>query len=230
MPRYTQVRCWPRFVAYLPVQCTAVEPQEPAERRLAGKTLNVGAGGVAVLLVETLPLGTLVLVEFSEGEPLRGQVVWTDRRMRTLLGTAVPHGVAFEQPVEPALVEQWLSLAKKRVHPRAEVRCDVEYAVGGKVASGTCLNLSQGGMFIAVKRPPVPGTEMTLDFTPPSIPNPLSVRGRVMWVSGEEGEPGGMIGMGIQFLELNPLEAAAIGALVDHRRGAASAAGSSHAG
>ncbi len=85
MSRNSKVRRWPRFVGSLSVECRFCKPGERYERRLAGETLNVGAGGVALLLNEILPLGIPVLLNFCQEEPLRGHVVWTDQRTRTVL-------------------------------------------------------------------------------------------------------------------------------------------------
>ncbi len=211
----SKVRLWPRFVGSLSVECTFSNPGERYERRLAGETLNVGAGGLALLLDETLPLGIPVLVNFCQEEPLRGHVVWTDQRTRTVLGTTVAHGVAFEHPVDPARVREWVQLGERRSHIRAPVKLNVEYTQSGTTGHGTCLNLSQGGMFIATERPVVPGTEVMLFFTLPSLSEPLSVPARVAWISREETEPGAISGMGVKFVDLNPLEAAVIGSLVD---------------
>lgn len=228
MARYKNKRRWPRFVAYLPVQCAVVDPGQPDQRRLPGTTLNVGVGGVAVLLPETLPLGIPVMINLCHEEPLRGHVVWTDQRMRTLLGTAVPHGAAFEHPVEAALVRQWVSQSRKRVHVRAPVRLDVEFTLAGRAARGTCFNLSQGGMFVATERPGPPGTEIGLRFTLPSVSAPLSVRARVAWKARQETEAGVVSGMGVEFFDLNPMDAAVIGSFVERLRAEASAPDSPH--
>jgi uncharacterized protein (TIGR02266 family) len=208
-------RRWPRFVAYLPVQCTVLSYGKDRHRTLGGTTLNVGAGGVACLLPETFPLGISLLVQVGEEEPMRGTVVWTDRRVRTLLGSAVPHGVAFEMPVDLVLVRQWLSQAKRRVHERALVAFPVECALEGKTAPGQCLNLSHGGMFVALEAPPEQGTEIGIHFTLPGVSDLLAVRGRIAWVVAPEADVDTTAGMGVQFIDLSPLEAALIDAFVN---------------
>lgn len=211
----TKVRRWPRFIAYLPVRCAVPVPGEARQTRHDGETLNVGVGGLALLLDETLPLGVPVLVEICGEEPLRGHVVWTDQRVRRVLGTKVAHGVAFEEPVEAARVGRWVHRAERRSHVRVPVRFDVECTHADITARGTCLNLGQGGMFIATERPVPPGTQITLHFELPSPGDPLSVPARVAWMSRDETEPGAIPGMGVQFLDLKPLEAAVISSFVD---------------
>jgi len=227
MARYKNKRRWPRFVAYLPVQCTVLEPGKADHRQVAGTTLNVGVGGIALLLSETLPLGIPIVIALRRDEPIRGHVVWTDRRMLTFLKTAVPHGVAFENPVDASWVQQWVSQGRKRAHVRAPVLLDVEFTPAGTAAHGTCFNLGQGGMFIATEHPSPPGTEVTLRFALPSVAAPRTVRARVAWISGQDSEAGAVTGMGVQFLDLNPMDAAVLGTFVDRLRLDASAPDSS---
>ena len=221
--RFQNKRRWPRFVAYLPVQCMVFDPGKPDHRQLAGTTLNVGAGGIALLLGETLPLGIPIMITLGRGEPIRGHVVWTDRRMLTFLKAAVPHGVAFENPVDASWVQQWVSQGRKRAHVRAPVLLDVEFTPAGTAAHGTCFNLGQGGMFIATEHPSPPGTEVTLRFALPTVAAPRLVRARVAWISGQDTEAGAVTGMGVQFLDLNAMDAAVIGTFVDRLRLDASA-------
>jgi uncharacterized protein (TIGR02266 family) len=204
-----------------------LDPGRADHKQLIGTTLNVGAGGIALLLGETLPLGIPIMITLGREKPIRGHVVWTDRRMLTFLKTAVPHGVAFEKPVDASLVEQWVSQGNKRAHVRAPVLLDVEFTPAGTAAHGTCFNLGQGGMFIATEQPPPPGTEVILRFALPSVAAPLSVRGRVAWISGQDSEASAVTGMGVQFLDLNPMDTAVIGTFVDRLHPDASAPGSS---
>lgn len=217
MSPHTKVRRWPRFVAYMPVQCTPLGRKGSRPRKLAGKTQCVTAGGLALLLPETLHPGTPVLIQVCEEEPRHAHVVWIDRRMQTLLGTRVPHGVAFEQPIDPALVQDWVSRAERQSQPRIPVRFKVkiEHAQTGREDYATCLNFSRSGMFIATPQLPAPGTEVLLHFTPPGLSDTLSVPGRVVWTHGERSGPNATCGMGVQFQGIKPLEAALIGTVVD---------------
>ncbi len=215
MAGHTTVRRWPRFTAYLPVQCTVLGAGDVQHKRLAGETLNVGSGGLALVLEEALPLGIPVSIEVCEEEPLRGHIVWTDQRVRRLLGTKVAHGVAFEQPVDVARIRHWMHRAERRSHVRVPVQFEVTCTHAGRTFHGTCLNLSQGGMFIATERPIYLGTEILLHFNVPSPFEPLAVPARVAWIATKDAEPGAIPGMGVQFLDLKPLEAALIGSLVD---------------
>lgn len=207
---------YPRFEASMPVLCTAPSPGRPLAKRLAGKTRSVGVGGLALLLPEALPLGTPVLVRVWQGDPLRGLIVWVGQGVQTDLRTTFPHGVAFEQPVDTALVGQWLSQVIQHRQVRVPVRFAVEHAQSGVVGRGTCLNLSVGGMFIATADPAPPGTEVVLHFMLPGLSDPLSVRARVVWTRGQGTGPDTTIGMGVYFLDPKPSDAALIGMVVDH--------------
>ncbi|MFQ5658334.1 MAG: TIGR02266 family protein [Candidatus Methylomirabilales bacterium] len=216
---HTRVRRWPRFLAYLPVECTALGPGRPRKRPLAGHTQWVSAGGLGLLLPRTLPVRIAVLVRVCDEQPRRATIVWSDQRMTDLLGSTIPHGVVFEEPVDPALVNQWVYQGEQQSRPRVPVHFEVkfQYAQTGRLGHGACLNLSRGGMFIATPRPARRGTEVLLYFTLPGMDHVLSVLARVAWKREEQ--TGSISGMGLQFLGVNPLEAALIGAVVDRLRG-----------
>ena len=204
-----------RFVRYLPVQCAALSAKPPYLRPLIGKTRSIGTGGLAILLPESLPVSSALLLQISENNPVRGNVVWVGDGTPSLMGIRFPHGVAFEQPVDAALVRQWVSQSNNRLHPRAPVRFDVEYTQAQAIVRGTCLTLSRGGMFITTRRPAVPGPEVMLHFTLPGLPDRLSALARVVWVCREGTAPIAITGMGVQFLDLETRAAATIGTAVD---------------
>lgn len=87
-----------------------------------------------------------------------------------------------------------------RRYPRLPTHFDVEYTQAGMTSHGTCLNLSQQGMFIATQQPRPLGTELSLRFTPPGSSTPLSVRARVVWMCEQATEASSIVGMGVQFL------------------------------
>lgn len=206
----------PRFEASMPVLCTAPSRGRPVAKRLAGKTRSVSVGGLALMLPEALSSGTPVLVRVWQGDPLRGLIVWVGPGIQTDLRTTFPHGVAFEEPVDSALLNQWLSQVKEHRHARVPVRFGVEYTHAGVFGRGTCLNLSLGGMFIAAANPAPPGTEVMLRFMLPGLSDPLSFRVRVVWAQRQEAGSGPVGGMGVSFLDPKPSEAALIEMVVDH--------------
>lgn len=204
-----------RFTRYLPVQCTVLSAGQPQPRPLDGITRNVNAGGLEILLPEALPVKTLVSVQVAGSAPLRGHIVSVDKAVTTVLGKRFPHGLAFEKPVDASLVRQWVSKPQRRRTPRARIQFEVEFTQAGTTARGTCLNLCKGGMFIATERPVAPGKEITLCFTLPGLSDPISVSGRVTWISGVMKDPAVTTGMAVKFLDLDPSKASAIGTLVD---------------
>ena len=219
MSSYTNVRGYPRLVAYLPVQCTSLSQGTSMAKVITGKTNSISPGGLGLLLPETIPLRTPVVVQVCEEEPLRGLVIWLDKPTPTGLGTSIPHGVGFDFLVDPDLIRQWVHHATPQSHSRVPVQFDVEFTQAGKAGHGTCLNLSKDGMFIAINHPPRPGTEILLRFKLQESSHTLSIPAQVVWMRGEENWPGAIPGMGVEFLAVDPLKAALIGSVVDRLLG-----------
>lgn len=207
-----------RFDIYMPAVCTATG-RGLARTPLACSTRSVSAGGLELLLPETLPVRTPVVIEIHKESTVRGHIVWVGQDTSTMLGSRFPHGVVFDRPVDATLVRQWVYQAKRQSHARASVRFDVEWRREGAAERGTCLNLGRGGMFVATDHPAEPGTKVMLHFTPPGLYNPLSLLARVEWMYGDKRATGAVTGMGVQFLDPKPSEAALMGAVVDRLRG-----------
>ncbi len=223
MSSYTNIPRYPRLWTYLPVQCTLLSHGQPTGKVITGRTQSVSAGGLGLLLPETIPLRTSVLVQVCEEEPLRGLVIWVDEPIPTGLGIRIPLGVAFDHPVDEDRIRQWVLNAMPQSRYRVPVQFDVEFTQVGKALQGTCLNLSRGGMFIATNHPLQPGNEILLRFKLQDHPShTLSILAQVVWMGGEEIGPSAITGMGVTFLAVNPLEAALIGSLVDRLLGDAS--------
>ncbi|HEY4719065.1 MAG TPA: PilZ domain-containing protein [Candidatus Methylomirabilis sp.] len=206
---------YPRFEAYLPVECAAPIPGRPSARLIAGRTRFVSAAGLEILMPETLPLRTPMMVRVAQGDPLRAHVVWADQGTPTPAGTRVAHGVLFERPVDPALVNQWVYRGERQAYARTPVRFPVEYGQAGTAGHGTCVNLSRGGMFVATPQPAPPGSQVALTFNLPNLSHTFSMLARVVWNHRDETKPDAPSGMGVQFLDPKPAEGALIDALVD---------------
>lgn len=210
-----------RLLAYLPVQCIPLSGNPMA--KVTGKTKSLSPGGLGLLLPEPISLRTRVLVQVLEEEPLPGLVIWRDRPTSTDLVTSVPHGVAFDEPVDPDRIRRWVRHARKRAHLRARVQFDVEFTGGGKVRHGTCLNLSRGGMFIAtMDDPQPPGAVTLLRFTMHDTSHMLLIPAEVVWTRVEQSAPSALTGMGVNFLDVTPEEAALIGSIEDRLLGGTS--------
>src|SRR3990172_8236067 len=113
---------YPRFEAYLPVECAAPISGRPSARLIVGKTRFVSAAGLEILMPETLPLRTPMTVRVAQGDPLRAHVVWADQGTPTPAGTRVSHGVLFEQPVDPALVNHWVYRCERQAYSPAPLQ------------------------------------------------------------------------------------------------------------
>lgn len=218
MAHDTPLGGYPRYDAYLAVECTIPSPGG-GRRVLAGKTRSVGAGGLEILLPESLSLGTPLMVRVLEADPVHGYVVWVDRSRSSQPGNPVSHGMTFDRPVDPDMVLQWVYRAERQSHARAPIQFKVEYTQEGETGHGTCLNLSRGGMFIATAHPASRGLDVSLFFTLPGMSHSFSVLGRVVWMRGEDTGPSKTTGMGVQFLDPKPSESALIGAVVDRMCG-----------
>ena len=156
-----------------------------------------------------------MMVRVAQGDPLRAHVVWADQGTPTPAGTRVAHVVLFEQPVDPAVVNQWVYRGERQAYARAPVQFPVEYGQAGTAGHGTCVNLSRGGMFVATPHPAPPGSQVALTFNLPNLSHTFSMLARVVWNHRDETKPDAPSGMGIQFLDPKPAEGALIDALVD---------------
>lgn len=223
MAAHISVRRYPRLVACLPVQCTTLNGERPARKVISGKTKSISAGGLGLLLPDTIALRTSVLVQVCQEEPQRGHVIWLDRPTPTDLGTRIPHGVAFDHPIDADLIRKWVREAKRQSHSRAPVRFDVEFTRERESRRGTCLNLSKSGMFIATTVPLPPGTEISLRFNLEDLADTVSIPAHVVWMRGgdmvgthgEEAWPGIITGMGVEFLNPKPSQASLINSFLD---------------
>ncbi len=76
-----------------------------------------------------------------------------------------------------------------------------EWVATARVRHGRSMNISTTGMFIQVRRPPQPGSNLKLEF---SLTDQSAIRGaaEVVWVRRDESTPDRPPGMGIRFLDL----------------------------
>ena len=210
----TPIGGYARHDAYVPVECSAGRAGGP-RRVLSGKTRSIGAGGLEILLPESLQPATPLTIRILGGDPVHGYVAWVDQGRAKEPGTPIPHGVTFQQPVDPDLVLQWLYRAERQSSARAPVQFRVEVHHEGEAGQGTCLNLSRGGMFIATDQHASPGSEVSLFFTLPGMSHRFSILARVVWIHGKETRLNRPPGIGVQFLDPKPAEATLIGSIVD---------------
>ena len=95
---------------------------------------------------------------------------------------------------------------ERRRHPRASIELQVEYDRLNSFFADYTRNICQGGTFVETDEPLEVGTEAMFVLSAPGLPEPLSLRGRVVWNSrGEQPPPpevqgSGVPGMGIRFI------------------------------
>jgi uncharacterized protein (TIGR02266 family) len=113
------------------------------------------------------------------------------------------------QHILPSLVPQLFPTEyNRRTSPRVVLGVPVNYRVGNTIAAALTLNLSHGGVAIRTTHPLAQGTLARLRLKLPGAPRELDASARVQW-----SQPG--IGMGLQFEEPSPDDAAAIAEFVD---------------
>lgn len=214
--RGTEERRHARFDVFLPLACHP--PRWPDPRGLEGRVKDLGEGGIRMLLPAPLAAQQIVLLDLTVPQgPLRlgGQVRWIGPLQQSDLGDHFfPHGVRFLNLLSRAMVEQvvthQLALRKLPKHPRVPVELPIEYAITERVVATSCLNISRGGIFIRTPDPPPLNREIVLRFAIPGDPEPVRLRGRVVWSNAHAGRNPFPPGMGVQFLDLSPEAAARI--------------------
>jgi type IV pilus assembly protein PilZ len=91
--------------------------------------------------------------------------------------------------------------ADRRLSDRVHVTWAVDCETEDTFLYASITNISAMGIFVRTMEPLAVGTEVTLRFTPPSLPEGFVLRGLVQWINrpvGGSPNPG----MGIRFAEL----------------------------
>jgi type IV pilus assembly protein PilZ len=91
-------------------------------------------------------------------------------------------------------------LGDRRLSDRVEVTWAVDCETEETFLYASIANISAMGIFVRTTEPLTVGTEVTLRFAPPSLPEAFVLRGHVQWINRAAGSPNP--GMGIRFLEL----------------------------
>jgi type IV pilus assembly protein PilZ len=88
----------------------------------------------------------------------------------------------------------------RRSHARAPIELKVEYKRVNTFFADYTKNISRGGTFISTQRPLPVGTEFVFALGVPSMPEPLKLQGKVIWITtAEDSSPANPAGMGIEF-------------------------------
>jgi type IV pilus assembly protein PilZ len=88
----------------------------------------------------------------------------------------------------------------RRRQTRAPIELKVEYKRLNTFFADYTKNISRGGSFIATEKPLPVGTEFVFALGVPNLPEPLRLRGKVIWVtSPAHATRANPAGMGIEF-------------------------------
>ncbi|MFQ5848715.1 MAG: PilZ domain-containing protein [Candidatus Methylomirabilales bacterium] len=204
----------PRIEASLPARCTVVAPGAP-RTRLEGTTRDVGPGGAMLVLPTCLPPDTRLTVRLGAGPELPGQVVWAGAVPPTEGGTATGHGIAFTREVEAAVLRELLTGSQGQRYSRVPTRFSIDYSDLEKSGMGTCLNLSQSGMFIATSDLLCTGQDLLVLVAPPRLLHTFSFWSRVVWTTHAQSSHGSPAGIGVRFVKLGPTEATHLSILLE---------------
>ena len=99
------------------------------------------------------------------------------------------------------------SESDRRRDGRTPIELRVEYKRLNTFFADYTKNISRGGTFIGTERPLDIGTEFVFALDLPTLPEPLRLRGRVMWVTNvDEASKANPPGMGIEFRYSTPDE------------------------
>lgn len=100
---------------------------------------NVSAGGLMLTSYSQIERGSRIAVEFKQGEPVSGEVVWAN-------GNSV--GMRFDEAVDvAALLAHSLQGLRPRL-PRIDIECPMSVRDGGNCHEVRALDISQGGVCI----------------------------------------------------------------------------------
>ncbi|HHH30267.1 MAG TPA: TIGR02266 family protein [Polyangiaceae bacterium] len=120
------------------------------------------------------------------------------KRRQPLLAELPPY---IRSPYRRGPVSDETKGRERRVQPRVPITLKVEYKRLNSFFADYTRNISRGGTFIRTANPLAIGTEFMFQLAVPSLPDPLTIRGKVQWIvqeseATEDQEPG----MGIGFV------------------------------
>ena len=91
----------------------------------------------------------------------------------------------------------------RRSSPRVVLGIPIQYRFGNTIAAALTLNLSHGGIAIRTTSPLDAGAKIKVRFRMPGSKRDIDAEGRVAWSDRR-------VGMGLQFISLDPAEQASI--------------------
>lgn len=171
------------------------------------------------LLPKRIALGARVSLTVTTAQDfllVEGRIVWTGRVRETSDGTRLlPHGIAFSHELSPEQVKLAVTTGQAGGWIQEIDRVPVELTVNyGKLTPGVILNLGTKGLFLRTEHPAPINQELLLTFSLPLTPEPIRVRGQVVWANPSAERNNFPPGMGIRFLNPSPEAVKAIGRFV----------------
>jgi type IV pilus assembly protein PilZ len=100
----------------------------------------------------------------------------------------------------------------RRAYDRLDITFDVVVHHADRELEATCLNISQGGMFVQTPEPLPIDAQLSVVFRLPDIAQPVTAQARVAWSEQKTRR-----GVGVQFLGLRAIEVWAINQLFRRR-------------
>lgn len=109
---------------------------------------------------------------------------------------------------------------EQRKAPRVDYEVEVDVASENNFFTGFIQNISSGGLFIHTHDPLPIGSEVRVQFTVPTLRDPITARAVVRWVRPYSSHaPDSVPGMGVQFVDMLPSDATrAINEFISQRR------------
>ena len=106
--------------------------------------------------------------------------------------------------LQEAVSSHFIDGIERRGSPRADFVVRVNYQAVDSFFSEFARNINDGGIFVETDAPQPIGTNVELEFKLPGTDRPIEVVGNVVRsVSADQVEPDGVVGMAIEFENLN---------------------------
>jgi hypothetical protein len=189
---WTHLRKYPRLPVDLPAAYTI--------NACIGQTriLNLGGGGLFLANLESIAVGDRLSVGFRPAKHFPHLVVKAEVR-NLIPGKGV--GVEFIE-IDPEYRQRLMKFILRRIgesrqFPRVPLAVQIEHEQGMQI--GFSRDISVGGMFIETKEPVAPDTYLRMRFN-------IDDSGSIIIVGGEVRYAVEKIGMGVRFLELQPVD------------------------
>ncbi len=128
---------------------------------------NISAGGMMIRAYSPIAVGTNVLIELKQGDPLEGSVQWVDDGLT---------GVRFESPIDVVALLAPPGNGPRPRLPRIEVECTAWVRQDGEVVRTRAINVSQGGIRVETNASLTVGADVVV-----TLPGLTPAAGVVKW-------------------------------------------------